>query len=391
MISLNTKLTKIFIVKYYKVIVHLRQEINRGRFQLVFNSDLDNKNIAKNWEQSLIWKVSKDESQEYDVINDSAKTKKSLWELLIQNTCLLVGFSIKKRDFMLQIKHLSIDHPGTYHYLIYNENRTKVKEKNYSDKPKISYIDNYNLFLISLSDEELNVLGNLLKMKVTKFKEYCYTYLQNQFVTSYLCYITGPVGVGKTTVKNLINCFCTINEWTSTELIPEALKKPPEALTRSEREKIDEWIANQVNLKNLKLRNLDPGIYVIDRCPLDAFAFTSLHEWQKKAKFLNTHLERKIIGGHIILLLGDPHVMAIRALKDGKTPTDESISLQQELLKKVYPSDEDGITVINTHRKTPSQIVKIIIKKIFFEKYNIFQLQEWLDNIELGVINPNAK
>lgn len=389
MISFEENIKKALIQQYFKIIIHMHQEIRRKRFQLLFNDDIDNKFTVSNCEKSLIWRARKNKIQTTILINNKTRNKKTFLELLFQNTCLLVGFSLNDPNLKLMLSQAQKENPGTYHYFVCYEGGNEIEDKNHREKLKASNFEDYNLFLLFLSEEEFELLGNLLKMKADSFKKLIIKNFRKEINGTYLYYITGPVGVGKTTIKNLFHSFSTINEWPGTEVKPEAIKKPPDVLTKNERRMIDDWIAKQVNLKNLQLRDLENGIYIIDRCPLDAFAFTVPTKWQKKAKLLNRSLENELVEGHIILLLGDPHVMAKRALREGKTPTDESLHIQQELLKIVYPATKKSISVINTQGMTPSQIVKIIIKNVFFKKYNTFPLQKWLNNIEFGVIHAN--
>jgi len=195
------------------------------------------------------------------------------------------------------------------------------------------------------------------------------------------------VGVGKSTMINQFKCFGTIDEWF--DELPEGMEKDPSFVSKEGIDRIDKWIAEQIYLKNKKLEEDNSGIYVIDRALLDPFAFTERNKWQEKAKLLNKELknpgyETSLVAGHVILLIGDPEIMAIRALAEFRITNSEKLNKQQEQLKQIYPKGKNGISIIDIREKSISQVTKEIARIIYCQEFNIAPMQLWLEKIENG-------
>ncbi len=94
-------------------------------------------------------------------------------------------------------------------------------------------------------------------------------------------YITGPLGVGKSTTINHFRNLFVLDEWL--EQRPLLLAKDWEKLTAPEKQEADQWILQQFYRKNSILRNEKEGIFVMDRGPLDPLSFTPEAEWRDKA------------------------------------------------------------------------------------------------------------
>ena len=138
------------------------------------------------------------------------------------------------------------------------------------------------------------------------------------------------------------------------------------------------------------------GIHIIDRSPLDAFAFTPKKEWIKKAKFTRAGITRadnevKICKGTLILLLGDPRIMAARATRRGKIVNKKLLQQRQELLKIVFESDCDGVRVLDTSEMSAKEVAKEIARIIHIDDYAEFDFDTRLNQIEKGKVTANLK
>jgi hypothetical protein len=157
----------------------------------------------------------------------------------------------------------------------------------------------------------------------------------------------------------------------------KGMEKAPDRLSSAEKRRIDKWVAEQVSLKNARLEKTSKaGIHVIDRAPLDAFAFTPDGEkWESKAKLLNSAIScggarRKIVEGHVIFLYGVPEVMAERAISLHKVVTAKSLKTQQDKLLKIYGGlPESAFSRIDTNGRSASDVIKQVARVIFQKPY----------------------
>jgi len=211
--------------------------------------------------------------------------------------------------------------------------------------------------------------------------------------TVYRFYVTGSVSVGKSTAVSNFRSLRTHDEWLE-ERAPEMGKDPNNVGDKSFIQLIDEWVAQQWRKKNFHLHRMKrPGIDIIDRCSLDAFAFTPEDEWIDKAK-----LTKKIVTprrskvslaeGKIVLLIGDPEIMALRSLKLQRDVLTDQLSYRQKLLRIVYNKDVDGIVELDTRGKPPQRVAKELSRIIHLDEYDICNLQLRLEKVESGKITP---
>jgi len=301
---------------------------------------------------------------------------------LAQQTCLFIGHSLGDATVKHLLRHNSVHQPGQYHYFIsYSE--TGINGEGSERDPIFDVNFNvYNLFTLFLNDNEILALGDLLNMEEEEFKwrvECIGGY------NTYKYFVTGSVAVGKSTTVSHFKNLTTHEEWL--DPLVEGMEKDPSLLTPEEREFIDNFIAEQVALKNSILDQRTSGIYIVDRCPLDAFAFTKNNLWKEKAELLRSKINpglanRKLCPGHIIFLTGDPNVIAIRALAAHKRTDDKKLKAQQEKLKYVYTKFEKGVSIIDIRDKNISQVVKEVAKVIHENEYTEAPMDEKLRQFE---------
>lgn len=311
-----------------------------------------------------------------------------LTDYLSQTSGLLIGHSLNDPTLKHLLRQNAIRHPGHCHYYIAfvesGENIEPMYEQSVSD----SNFEVYNLITLFLSKEEIAALGVLLNMND---KEFQHRVEERGEVETYRYFITGSVCVGKSTAVSHFLNLKTYDEWL--EPLPQCMEKDPEKVHEEEKiQKIDDWVARQVGLKNLELLDNLKGLHIIDRAPLDAFAFTLVEKWVEKAQLLKRGISpgdstRELCPGHIIFLIGDSQVMASRAIISHRDTDAEKLDKQQEMLKRVYGKGEQGVTIVDTREKTVWQVAKEIARIIHRNKYIEANMQEWLNQIEGSSFN----
>lgn len=311
-----------------------------------------------------------------------------------QNTCLLVGLSLSDPTLKHNLRVNAMHLPGQFHYYIHYLPDGKTIDPNDELSITESNFEVYNLITLFLHEDEIRSLAELITMEDLDFKEL----LENEgLFTNYKYYLVGSVAVGKTTALSNFRSLATQDEWL--EPMPEDMAKDPSKVDADNINLIDKWIASQVAKKNYRLLNCTSGIHMIDRAPLDAFAFTPLtkEEWMNKASLLKSEISPKkatrgLCPAHVILLTGDPPVMASRAIANQRDTDAEKLKKQQDLLLYTYTKagcdSGTGVTVLDTKNKTKSQVAKEIARIIYLNEYIPAPLNDWLEYYASGEFGP---
>lgn len=304
---------------------------------------------------------------------------------LSQATRLFIGLSLSDSTLKHQLRQHASLYPGNYHYYI-----AYVKDRAAHDEQAASAIEDanfevYNLITLFLTDDEIKALGELLVMEKRDFKhlaeevgvDVCFKYL-----------VTGSVAVGKSTSVSSFHTLNRYDEWHGPG--PPGMEKDPTLATKDELQRIDRWVIEQLNLKNLDMKDAGEGIHLVDRAPLDAFAFTEPEDWKEKARAIRKGIspgqsKRKLSGSHLVFLYGDPNVMAARALAKWKQTDEKKLERQQNILRSVYCENScEGISIVDARDKTIRQVVKEVGNIIFRVKYTEAPMHDWLERIEAG-------
>jgi hypothetical protein len=308
----------------------------------------------------------------------------SLATHISKTTCLFVGLSLADPGLKHLLRQSAKAFPGHYHYYI-----SFVADEKTAD-PKLQKIeadvnfDVYNLITLHLTASQIKALAVLLAVSDSEFE------IRAEEVSTcqaFRYYIVGSVSAGKSTTVSCFRSVVTQDEWVAERA--KGMEKAPHLLSSSEKKRIDSWVAEQVSLKNTRLKTTSKtGIHVIDRAPLDAFAFTPDGEWKAKAKLLKNAIggggaHRTIVEGHVIFLHGTPEIMAERAISLHKNVTASSLKLQQEKLLKIYGGlPPNGFSKIDTQGRASYDVIKQVAKVIFQKPYVAANLQERLAEFE---------
>ena len=289
-----------------------------------------------------------------------------------RNTCLLVGCSLEDELRNVLMRGAEIN-PGNYHYYIHfvsdtasppNEiERRLIEDTNF----KV-----YNLITIFLKTKEIDTLLRVINQKCLPDPALNDLSLQCKAPAKFTYYMTGPLGVGKSTTTNLLRSLHVLDEWQEARL--QVLSKPWDSLTKREEVKADNWIAQQFKKKNDALRHLKgSAISVVDRPPLDPLVFTKREDRPAKAKALIDAIcpERRydVERGVVLLLLGNPDVLSARVCATGRERyTPEKLKIMQDDMLEIY-KDTPGVVVIDTTYLSVAELTKRVAQVIHREEY----------------------
>jgi hypothetical protein len=329
-----------------------------------------------------------------DQINDFMMgTFSSMVHHLSQHTWLLVGLSLSDETLRHLLHKSALLNPGHYHYHV-EHCPTAVDTPTSAIKGQAeANFETYNLITLFLDSNEIAGLGHCLVAPSGDLRALAE---ETNVRLSYTFYLTGVPGVGKTTSMSHFKNLATWDEWLE-ERLPE-MAKPFVALTEEERLKVDAWIMKQVGLKNRRLLDAERedgiGITIVDRCVPDAVTFTQPEGWRDKAQAVLNSVspgssKRSVHPGHVLLLVGDPKEIKIRAATKNKQTKEKYTDGMQRALRLLY--GKDGVTEVDATNMTVRQVVKQIARIIHLSEYSECNLQKRLEDVRDGVIVNTEK
>ena len=330
-----------------------------------------------------------------DQLIDSASGHYSLLSShYAQNTCLFVGLSLEDATLKHQLRKTALLHPGHVHYYVkYLSSANALTDAQKRDIAEANF-EVYNLVTLFLTKAEISALGRLLSYDEDEARIKAWA-RELGFRTKYFYFLTGSVSVGKSTAVSFFRSLFTHDEWLERKL--DGMEKDPSRLSPAEKKQrlteIDNWIVKQWRQKNDVLRDTRAGLHVIDRCPLDAFAFTPEAEWQAKAKLTKEGVtpgaKNKLVRGMVILLKGHPNVMAVRAMRLQKDVSPELLDYRQALYQVIFDkANVPGVVEIDTREKSAAVVAKEISRQIHMSTYKPCNLSKRLEEIRTGHFVP---
>jgi len=305
-----------------------------------------------------------------------------------RNTCLLIGCSLEEelRNVLLRGAHIN---PGNYHYYVHYIGDGKKKPT--GEERRLLFGTNfkvYNLITLFLHASEIRALLQLICDQTIQSAELKDFAKRAGVPLKYNYYMTGPLGVGKSTTASNLRSLLVLDEWL--EARPDVLAKPWDVLTPVERDEADDWIAKQFAVKNKTLRHLDDadvgGIAIVDRPPLDPLVFTKPAERPQKAKRLLDAIcpDRKwgVEAGVVIILTGDPKELSARVRSTGRDEyTSDKLERMQEDIVELY-GGKPGVVVIDTRYLSVRDVTKLVAAVVHEDGYFPCNLEQHLKENE---------
>jgi hypothetical protein len=304
---------------------------------------------------------------------------------LSKNTCLILGSSLEDEMFRNLLVQSAQANPGNAHYYCYFLNKDEsINDVDISAITKANF-SVYNLITLFLNEEEIATLADLVNPGIIDDNNFSDCAAVCKVPIKYCFYLTGPLGVGKSTTINQLRNLSVLDEWVEQRL--QILGKPWEDLTPNEKDEADNWILNQFALKNEALRHEKVGIFIIDRPPLDPLVFEKPEGRPAKAKKILEAICKggawETTGGTIILLTGPCDDLAARVLVTGRGGyTADKLRKMENSLKLVYESKH--LCEVATNGMSIQDVTKRVAEIVHFEDYNPCNLHEMLNNIKDG-------
>jgi hypothetical protein len=316
-------------------------------------------------------------------------TYSSLLHHLSQHTWLLVGLSLSDETLRHMLHRSALLNPGHYQYHVEHCSPPVAKHTPAMEAQAAANFETYNLITLFLDSSEIAALGRCLAARPEELRALAE---ESNIRLSYTFYFVGVPGVGKTTTLSHFKNLTTWDEWLE-ERLPE-MGKPFLALTEEERVKVDAWIMKQVGLKNRRLLEAEReggiGVTVVDRCVPDAVTFTQPGGWRDKAKALLEAVspgasKRTFHPGHVILFVGDPKEIKIRAAIKNKETAEKYTEGMQRALQVVY--GDKGVTRLDVKSLSVRQVAKEVARIIHLGEYTECNLHKRLEDIQNAVIS----
>jgi len=173
-----------------------------------------------------------------------------------KNTCLFIGLSLDDQTLRNLLRQTARSNPGHYHYYIKYLPKSDELTEESKNAIKLANFKVYNLITLFLDDGEIAALGELISISDQSFCDFAQI---NGVKIKYSYYLTGPIGVGKSTAISYFRNLITYDEWL--EPRPDLLSKPWKELKEIEKKYTDNWIASQFKLKNDNLRYKNFGLF----------------------------------------------------------------------------------------------------------------------------------
>jgi hypothetical protein len=327
-----------------------------------------------------------EEAMSDQVLDAAGGGYRLLLDYFSRSSCLFLGFSLTDPGMRSMLRQSERRAPGTVHYYVrYCPDRKPPEEEAFELVEA-----NFNLFnmkTLYLNEAEICALLQLISnIDEDTFKD---RYASAGIPEVYLYHVCGAVSVGKTSAISRLQGIGIVDEWLDRR--DPLIAKPSSDLTAEELTRVDDWILGQVRKKNRRFQEARLGIHVMDRAPLDAFAFVAEDKYKTKAVQLidvacagASGMPRPFVEAALILLIADPAMLFRRQLRRGRRGDENYIRKQQEALKSVYRDGKYGPACrIETGGLSIDSVTKEMVRAIFMRPYVPFKfdrrLRSYLD------------
>jgi len=161
---------------------------------------------------------------------------------LSKHTCLLIGLSLEDdtlRNVLTQAAHSC---PGNFHYYVHYLKDGDTLDDDARRAITLANFKVYNLITLFLIDDEICALGELIDIDFCPPNKFCDFAETHNIPIQFRFYLTGSLGVGKSTTINHFRNLIVLDEWLEQRL--PILEESWDDLTVEEKSTVDDWIAN---------------------------------------------------------------------------------------------------------------------------------------------------
>ena len=300
----------------------------------------------------------------------------TLFDQYAKQPCLFLGFSLTDASMRNLLRQAVRRSPGNVHYYIKYVRDDDTR--NYEDIIETNF-DLFNMVTLPLNSAEIRCLLDLISIDQDEiFEDICH---EVNCPSCFKYYVVGPVSVGKTSLVSHLRGIDVVDEWL-TEREP-LISKPSNELSKEESEQVDAWIMQQIRLKNMRFYRARSGLHVMDRAPLDAFAFTPDNQHKDKAIQIaegGRGKAEKLQPGCVLFLKGREYDLALRQKWRGRGGDEKYLREQQDSLQKVYNlAGSKGVVEIDTAGQSLDLVVRKVLKHMHLNDYQEFDFEGTLE------------
>lgn len=286
-------------------------------------------------------------------------------------TGLLVGLSLEDPTLRHLLRQSAQSSPGHVHYYVaYSgcELPSQAKQQAVRD----SNFNTYNLVTLFLMEDEFRSLGRLL---VANDKDFAIAADEAKQPSSFVYYLSGAVGSGKTTSLGAFKSLNSYDEWLEEK--PELLHKASDTLLPEERKIVDEWVNRQMRRRNLVISKDNYLLSIVDRSPLDPIAFSWDRRAARASELLELYAGSSAFGpcsGMVILLKGNSGVLHSRTIDRHKQGSVMYLDKLQENFETLWNMNGAQVAIVDTVDVTIPEVVKRVARIIHLDDYRTSDL-----------------
>jgi hypothetical protein len=324
------------------------------------------------------WLTFSEESFEDQLIDAQQGVYSTLLSHFFRNTGLFIGISLNDPTLRHLLRQCARTNPGHVHYYVSFSASPEADLTREKILQRDARFRTFNIVTMHLCDAEICALARLLSMSDEDF-----AILADDagVPKNFVFYLSGPVGVGKTTVLAHLKCLRLFAEWLEPK--PDLVLKAADSLTEDERATVDAWIDRQFKNKNLLLSRLEHQLCACDRSLVDPVAFAD-HEFQSERSLGLSGLfagHGGPVKGAVVLLVGSPEVLDLRSKSRHKQGSVEYLRSLQDRFVRLWSGRGDAISVahvVDTADLSVREVVHEVSKIIHLEDYRPIDLSEVL-------------
>lgn len=328
--------------------------------------------------------------------NDDSRKREFLLGQLAEKTFVLVGLSLNDKSLTNILKASQSRNPGCHHFYIYFMPAGKRLSRREEEDIFQVNLEVYNLitlffnsgcindFFETISDDKVGVVD----IRISKMGS----------LPRYVYYIIGCPAAGKTTLLANLRCFLTVEEWT--RKIPETMYSNYSRLSKLEQETIDDFLDSELVRKCKMTKKNGMGITVVDRAPLDLYAFSksgpeNIAKTQKLRDNVLSTLGGSFDDGHVLFLRANQTQLALRQARRGRVGNDmhydgKQLELQGQKIRQIYSPPNSQI--FDNSNQTEEITARQVARHILFDEYNPVSFTKIMDlceesNGDLGILS----